>query len=567
MNKIDLSEGSFITYEQNQGIICGIVSGKTNKKYSVVNEQGATVQLSPDRVYLIKKAFLTQNEDKEQISSILKETKREAELAFTNQNISELWEFINDDGLELSESELSENYFGNNELKNILGVRMKLLSDKIYFKRTKNGFTPRLPEVVEELKVAQEKRNVKERKSKKFLIFVEEKINNKFLDSDIDIAKEFFEEIDVLALYASNSPFLNGNLEKEAKTLVSNLKAELNKESWLKIKLPNMLSGSDEAFAILYTMGIFNAHENLSLIRHRPSHSIWSRNLSNFWKIAQATQGSKKLLNSLPIQPKIDSNNSVRKSYLTSESFTIDDVSTQDIDDALSFSQTIDGYELGIHITDLSEKITPNSQLENLANQRGTSIYVPGATLNMLPNEVVKDFSLVPEKPRDCLSLICELDRNFEILNWDFKLTSITSTRKYSYDEVDSLLDEENPPFSLLGLSKFSSILEGKRGLQGALFIERKEVSFNTTKNFSEKPQINYSDHETPARKLVAEMMIMYNHYFALYAKNNDIPVIFRSQEEADPELIENAMSMPDGPAREFALKTSLKKIQNFLLT
>ena len=77
-----------------------------------------------------------------------------------------------------------------------------------------------------------------------------------------------------------------------------------------------------------------------------------------------------------------------------------------DIDDAISVNKNLDQtFTIGIHITDLSESILDNSPLIKDAIARGTSIYLPTKTYNMLPDELSNDcLGLIKDKERMALS-------------------------------------------------------------------------------------------------------------------------------------------------------------------
>ena len=82
--------------------------------------------------------------------------------------------------------------------------------------------------------------------------------------------------------------------------------------------------------------------------------------------------------------------------------FTIDPVSAQDFDDAISAERLPDGsWRVWVHIADVAAYVKPRSLIDREGYRRGTSVYVPGAVEPMLPRILSNDVcSLVPGEER-----------------------------------------------------------------------------------------------------------------------------------------------------------------------
>ncbi len=112
--------------------------------------------------------------------------------------------------------------------------------------------------------------------------------------------------------------------------------------------------------------------------------------------------------------------------------FTIDPEDARDHDDALSLRAFSHGrWEVGIHIADVSHYVTPGSALDREALRRGTSCYLPGGVVPMLPERLSSDLcSLRPDHDRLCLSVMATGSR--------IRRSSVRSTERAGSDAISS---------------------------------------------------------------------------------------------------------------------------------
>lgn len=122
--------------------------------------------------------------------------------------------------------------------------------------------------------------------------------------------------------------------------------------------------------------------------------------------------------------------------------FTIDGVSTQDLDDALSVKKTDNGWQLSIAIADASTFVTPGSPLDKIAARQGSSIYLPGQKVPMLPEVLSADLCSL-RQDKDRLALICQLDiaTDGSITNTVYIDAVINSRARLNYDDVAAFLE------------------------------------------------------------------------------------------------------------------------------
>ncbi|RMD78935.1 MAG: RNB domain-containing ribonuclease, partial [Lentisphaerae bacterium] len=221
--------------------------------------------------------------------------------------------------------------------------------------------------------------------------------------------------------------------------------------------------------------------------------------------------------------------------WADSIAFSIDDADTREIDDAITVSADGNCLEVGIHIADLSHFVKPNDPVDQVALRRCATMYLPTGPIFMIPPQISCEIaSLNPEEPRPVLSLLVRFEGNGRILNWEFTRGTLRTQRRLNYEEVDAIItDPQSNPWGpqIKRLHKICQALQRNRLRNGAMIFDKQEMKLRidddviTPKVF---PTIS------PARNLVAELMSLYNHLAAEFARRNRIPVIYRAQDKPD---------------------------------
>lgn len=133
-----------------------------------------------------------------------------------------------------------------------------------------------------------------------------------------------------------------------------------------------------------------------------------------------------------------------REDFRDTFTVTIDPRDAKDFDDAISIKKVKEGvWEIGVHIADVSHYVKEGGIIDEEANQRATSIYLVDRTIPMLPEHLCNFLcSLRPNEEKLTFSAIFEMNDDAEILNHRIKHTVIKSNRRYTYEEVQALLEK-----------------------------------------------------------------------------------------------------------------------------
>ncbi len=202
-----------------------------------------------------------------------------------------------------------------------------------------------------------------------------------------------------------------------------------------------------------------------------------------------------------------------RRDFRGITTFTIDPVDAKDFDDALSLRKLENGnWEVGVHIADVTHYLKPHSILDNEAVNRATSVYLVDRTIPMLP-EVLSNFacSLRPHEEKYCFSAVFEMDDHAQIQNQWFGKTVIYSDHRFSYEEVQTIIETEEGPYKeeILTLDRLAKILRAERTAKGSIFFDKAEVKFNLDENGA--PLGVFFKTQKDAHKLIEDFMLLAN--------------------------------------------------------
>jgi ribonuclease R len=225
---------------------------------------------------------------------------------------------------------------------------------------------------------------------------------------------------------------------------------------------------------------------------------------------------------------------------------TIDGETARDFDDAVLVRERAHGgYELQVHIADVSEYVLPGSALDLEARIRGTSVYFPDRAIPMLPQELSTDIcSLRPNEDRLVLSCIMQLDAAGNIESFEIVEGVIRSAARMTYTDVHAIIegDEEMR-------SRYSALVpEFERMKKLAVLMNQRREERGSIDFDLPEPVIEFDEHgqmrgvtraeRTWANRLIEEFMLAANECVAVWLEDLGVPSLYRIHEKPDPRRV-----------------------------
>jgi exoribonuclease-2 len=486
------------------------------KNWKVTDEQGLSHSIPPRQLsYEVKGATYKPSE--------IALFKKEIQPYLDPSSLEVAWEFLVEENQSVEPAEMAQLLFSDKTPAQCYAAYYLLSEDKLYFKQKGDRYEPRSAVMVAELKHQQEVEKQRQQEWQEFLERVQHRLSGKLVEwqSSDRVRIEALERVAVLGDEASHrAPAL---------------------ETLAALKRPETPQG---AFQLLVDLGQWTVHENLSLRRSQtPTHFST--------KVLDVAQSC---LNSPPPDP--DTN---RLDLTHLKVYTIDDESTQEIDDGLSLEYLEDGRErLWVHIADPTRLLSPGDELDLEARRRSTTLYLPTGMIPMFPPELATGpMSLVQGRICYALSFGIILDETGGVREYTIHPSSIKPTYRLTYEDVDEMLhlDLRTEP-EISAISQWAKRRQTWRLSQGAISISMPEAII---KVHEDDITIDVME-DSPSRHLVAEMMILAGEVAARYGQTHSLALPFRHQPQPELPSDEELILLPAGPVRACAIRRCMPR-------
>jgi exoribonuclease-2 len=399
-----------------------------------------------------------------------------------------LWEVVRDQGGAYRADDLAELFFGRRSALGTTVVLDALLNDRLYFIRRHLEFVPNSAERVERIRVQQERTRLRSDENKKLQAQIRDVLNNEPVPTDADAPL-----IEQLQKYLEN-PSTRGN----------------EMTALLTAAVPD-LPPAETAYEVL---------QRLEVPLPAPRYVLIGGLRTHFSAGAIEEAGAVKAAVHPPAPALF--------------TMSIDDEETVEIDDALSCEPLPGGgLRVLIHIALVSDWVARGGPMDREAALRGATVYLPEATVRMLPDRISCDAaSLIAGRERAVLTTEVRFDAEGAVAQYKIYPSTITVNARLTYTRADALLagdDAEDGAgaHSLRLLHEMALRLRERRRRAGAVLYQRRESKVRVRDDAIE---INLIETDTPSRTMVAEYMIISNYLAARFCADNSVPIIYRVQ-------------------------------------
>ena len=490
-----MHQGKIIEYIDQGSFICTICLQDKGNRLHLLTPLNREVNLSPKRALVVSDGSENILGPREELLSTLKRVEDRRHQLQKKVKARELWELVKDEKASFDFKYLAQLCFGEDATDDhISAIVRALFEDKLYFKMKDGFFYPNPENRVEQLikQIEEEaRREVLLREGSNWLKAVVEKRQVQDPPQKEDILALLIE----LVLYEKDAPNF-----KQGKDLLS------------RSGIPHIEAARD----LLISLGVWEEDENLDLLKMEIPTSFNEDQIEESEKLAGmhiAVTGREDLRN-LP-------------------TMTIDGPMTRDFDDAVSMEIDGETIHLGVHIADVAGTLPVDSLLYDEAFRRVSSLYLPRRQIPMIPPNLSHDaLSLKAGCDRPAISLLCRLDQDGNLLEHRFVRSLVRVGRQLTYDQVNILYKDEA---LLEKMVQLSQNLRQKRIDQGALILSLPEVVVKIGEDAS--ITLEMISQETPSRMMISEFMILFNWLTARFCRDNNIPILYRSQEKPSEKI------------------------------
>ncbi|WP_017294294.1 ribonuclease catalytic domain-containing protein [Geminocystis herdmanii] len=519
-----MEKGTLVEFRVNNDRRLAVIDKPEGKKdWIAIDERGNPHKIRPQRVdYQIQGQSFKYTEIpqfKEDIVPYLDESSLET-----------AWELLVEDATPVTPSELASLIFSEDTPAVCYATHVLLSEDKIYFKKKGDIYEPRSNSQVEEIKHKIEIEEQKKQEKEGFILKLQKALAGETFkwENGDSVRLNFLEKY---ALQPDNPP-------KQAQEILEAL---------------DRPKSGDSAVQLLIDLKLWDKHENIFLRRS---------SYPNYFPL-QVSEAAHLILEQITTGSIDDLSN--RLDLTHHKVYTIDDETTEEIDDGLSVETLEDGtLRYWIHIADPTRLIKPDDILDKEARKRSTSLYLPTGMIPMFPPELATGpMSLVQGQICPALSFGVTLADDGGVIDYEIHSTLIKPTYRLTYHDVDEMLHLDiQAEKEVKQLAEAAKKRSQWRKDNGSVMISMPEAIIKVKDN--EEVSIELLD-PSFSRSLVAEMMILTGEIAGRFCQENSIPVAFRSQPQPELPPEEELILLPPGPVRSCALRRCMPKSETGL--
>lgn len=516
-----MEKGTLVEFQVKGSPRLGVLDRPEGKKnWIVLDDRGQSYTIHPRSLTF---QFTGQTFDPEDLTSL----QSEAEDYIDPSSLQVAWELLSEAEESADPASLALLLFSDQSPAFCYAAHRLLSEDKVFFKQKGDRYEPRSAGQVQELLHQIERERQRQAEWEGFMSRARQRLAGESVEwqkSD----RPRLETLEKLALLGEES-----NQKSQAQDVLSALDRGTTAEA---------------AFDLLVDLGLWQVHENLALRRSQ---------IPVDFPEAVITMAQQRLSNP---PPDADAD---RLDLTALKTYTIDDESTREIDDAVSIENLPDGRQrLWVHIADPTRWIEPGDDLDLEARRRCTTVYLPTGMVPMFPLELATGpMSLVQGEVRCALSFGVVLTDAGAIDEYCIATSLVKPTYRLTYEDVDEMLDlgiQAEP--ELLAIAHWAKVREQWRAEQGAINIHMPETSIRVLQeNDEESIDIKMLD-DSPSRELVAEMMILAGEVAARYGQDHALAMPFRSQPQPELPPEEELMQLPTALVRYSAIRRCMPR-------
>ncbi|MBC1238381.1 ribonuclease catalytic domain-containing protein [Nostoc sp. 2RC] len=526
-----MEKGTLVEFRVQGDRRLGVVErpdGKT--RWFVVDERSQSHSLAPRQVtYTVNKETYKPSD----IPKFLEQVKPYLDPS----SLEVAWELLVEGGETITPEEMANLLFSQSDAPHCYAAHCLLSDDKLYFKQKGEAYEARTVAQVAERKHQMEVEALKAKGQQEFLARVEQALKGEAVEWQRH-DRQRLEGIEKYAALLADTVRMGVNYDTLGRAYPPSAPVL---ETMTLLGRPTTPQG---AFQLLVDLGWWSPHENLFLRRS----SIPVQFPQKVLEVAQQH---------LDLPPTDSDANRLDLTHL--KVYTIDDETTTEIDDGLSWEVLADGRErVWVHIADPTRWLVPEDELDLEARKRGSTVYLPTGMIPMFPEILATGpMSLVQGRICCALSFGVVLGKTGAVEDYSIHTSLIKPTYRLTYEDVDEMLElgvQAEP--EIAAIATWATRRKTWRYAQGAISITMPEAAIKVK---GDEINIDILD-DSHSRQLVAEMMILAGEVAARYGQTHNIPLPFRGQPQPELPPDQELLQLPAGFVRACAMRRCMPK-------